>query len=209
MYFDCGLIVHGTTNYLVSLTRETLKEVKLSNSDSSLLTKTTRVVNKTILSNLTIKPEYPIIAFEVPHRLESYTSSVPISIGLTRAPCKPKLPLPATELTLNICKEGIEEEEQDEKDNKRNTSKSDDDNDESENHSTNHNTINSYDSCGRIFAILSLNPLEQLQVSKILLLLAVFMLNFNLFLLFHKFHSICVWLVVKVFIEETFHERLR
>ncbi|OXA53254.1 Semaphorin-5B [Folsomia candida] len=56
------------------------------------------------MSNITIQIRYPTIVFEVPHRIQAYTTSTPISFGFTRSiSCVPKLPLPSTLLVLSIC----------------------------------------------------------------------------------------------------------
>lgn len=56
-----------------------------------------------VLAKKTINVKYPTILFEVPSRLETYTTAAPITFGLTRTICKPKLKLPSTVLTLTMC----------------------------------------------------------------------------------------------------------
>lgn len=56
-----------------------------------------------VLAKKTINVKYPTILFEVPTRLETYTTAAPVTFGLTRTICKPKLELPSTVLTLTMC----------------------------------------------------------------------------------------------------------
>jgi len=56
-----------------------------------------------IIAKKTINVKYPTILFEVPSRLETYTTSAPVTFGLTKTICKPKLQLPSTMLTLTMC----------------------------------------------------------------------------------------------------------
>ncbi|CAL8116004.1 unnamed protein product [Orchesella dallaii] len=56
-----------------------------------------------MLAKKTINVKYPTILFEVPSRLETYTTSAPVTFGLTKTICKPKLQLPSTVLTLTMC----------------------------------------------------------------------------------------------------------
>jgi len=89
------------------------------------------------IANTTIIIKYPTIVFEVPHRIEAYTTETPISVGFTRSSsCSPRLPLPPTVLTLSMC-----------------PSKTDDNEDEEQ------------VECNRDLATLYGNPLQALQVN--------------------------------------------
>lgn len=103
--FPCNLVVRGGT-YSVRL-------VHISpgvGSDSSSSSEEDYISSNAefqILTNITINVRYPTIEFEVPHRIEAYTSSTPITFGFTRSTaCEPKLPLPSTVLVLSICTPG-------------------------------------------------------------------------------------------------------
>ena len=118
MLFECGLIVRGGY-YNVRLVerqgdkskrREVVEYDSAVNNDYDYLKSSGGGGGSgediIIVSNITIRVQYPVIDFEVPHRLETYTRynpSVSVSFGLTRSLCKPKLPLPSTRMTLSMC----------------------------------------------------------------------------------------------------------
>ncbi|CAG7718490.1 unnamed protein product [Allacma fusca] len=102
--FECGLIVRGGYYSIRLVELEDGGDSSVSNDYDYMRT----VVE--VISNVTIRVRYPVIAFEVPHRLETYTTSVRVSFGLTRSLCEPKLPLPSTILSLSMCKQSDTEE---------------------------------------------------------------------------------------------------
>jgi hypothetical protein len=94
--FPCNLIVQGGLY--------TIRLVRGGESSESSAEEDYPNTNFQILSNITINILYPTIQFEVPHRIEAYTSSTPITFGFARSTtCEPKLPLPSTTLVLSIC----------------------------------------------------------------------------------------------------------
>ena len=120
MLFECGLIVRGGY-YSVRLVerqgdnsrRREVEYDSAVNNDYDYLKSSSSSGGGggggeeiIIISNVTIRVQYPVIDFEVPHRLETYTRynpSVSVSFGLTRSLCKAKLPLPSTRMTLSMC----------------------------------------------------------------------------------------------------------
>jgi len=67
------------------------------------------------LATTTIHVQYPTIEFDVPRRLDAYTTSVIITFGLTGSFCKPIVPLPKTDMVLTHCYEFRNEDEHFEK----------------------------------------------------------------------------------------------
>jgi hypothetical protein len=94
--FECNLVGRGG-HYRIAVVRE----VKAASAGST-------IPDINLLSTVTINIKYPTVVFEVPHRIEAYTTSTPITFALTRSSsCSPKLPLPSTVLTLSLCTRGV------------------------------------------------------------------------------------------------------